>query len=119
MSKTSGQLDNERIRARNLITITDLTTCYYCKSTGLKEDQNYCPNCAFPQNGTQAEMQTYIRNVYHKKTLLATHKKAINKSRIILYLLAGANFIFGFVAGLFINATIYFLISCISCSIIY
>lgn len=113
MAKTSGQLEKERIRQKSQIIINDLTTCYYCKSTGLKETDIFCPNCAFPQRRTQAEMKKFIWNVNNKKKLLDDHKKAINKARNILYILAGLNLLAGILLGLILNVNIPILLSCI------
>jgi ribosomal protein L37E len=115
---TSGQLEIERRRQRSQITIDDLTTCYYCGSTGLKETDLFCPNCAFPQRGTQAQMKKFIWNVHNKKKLLEDQKKAINKARNILYILAGINLVFGTILGL-VKSDIPTLIVCVIAAGIY
>jgi hypothetical protein len=99
MAKTSGQLEKERIREKSQINISDLTVCYSCKSTGLVESDVYCPNCAFPQRGTQAEMKNFMRMITDKRNLLEGQKKAVNKARNILFVLAGLNFLFGIILG--------------------
>ncbi len=43
MEKTSGQIDRERRLKKSEINIKDLTICHYCKSTGLGEDDKFCP----------------------------------------------------------------------------
>ncbi|NTW33912.1 MAG: hypothetical protein HGB12_15070 [Bacteroidetes bacterium] len=119
MAITSGQREKERIRQRTQININDLTTCYYCKTTGLKENDNFCPNCSFPQKGSQAEMKNFIWNINNKQKLLVDQKKAINKARNILYILAGMNFVLGILLGLIINVNIQILIACIISGGIY
>jgi hypothetical protein len=103
MSKTSGQLELERLRKRKEITITDYSTCYFCKSTGLTENDKFCPNCAFPQRGTQADMQKYLALFKNKELILEEQKTAINKARNILFALAGLNLLFAILFGLVIN----------------
>jgi hypothetical protein len=113
MALTSGQIEKERIRQRTQIIINDPTTCYYCKTTGLKETDNFCPKCNFPQNGTQAEKKNFILNINNKQKLLADQKKAVNKARIVLYVLAGLNLLYGIVYCLVINESIPILMVCI------
>lgn len=119
MAKTSGQLEKERIRQKSQIIIHDLTTCYYCKSTGLKESDMFCPNCGFPQRGGQDKMKNFIWNIKNKKTLLEEHKKSVNKARNILYILAGLNLLFGLILGVFTGLNIAVLISCVIAAGIY
>ena len=119
MAKTSGQLEKERIRQKSQIIIHDLTTCYYCKSTGLKESDMFCPNCGFPQRGGQDKMKSFIWNIKNKKTLLEEQKKAVNKARNILYILAGLNLLFGLILGVFTGLDIPVLIGCVLAAGIY
>jgi len=113
MAKTSGQLEIERRKQSSQIIINDLTTCYYCQSTGLKENEKFCPNCAFPQNGTQTEMKKFKWNIQNKKKLLADQNKAINKARNILFILAGLNLLLGIFVGLIASVNVPILIGCI------
>jgi len=99
--------------------IKDKSVCFYCKSKGLKESEKYCPVCAFPQGGSQIEMKTFILNVKKKKELLEKKKKAINKARIILYVLAGLNLLIGLIIGLIISVNIPVLLSCGIGAVIY
>ncbi len=109
--------------AKRQIIITDPSVCYYCKSKGLKDTDKYCPNCGFPQRGTQAEMKMFIRDMNLKERLLFDKKNAIRKAQTILYVLAilnpalsfflylavdGASFII-FVSGI-IMGLIYFIL---------
>jgi hypothetical protein len=119
MTKTSGQLEIERRRIDSQIVIDDLSICYYCKSTGLKESDLYCPNCAFPNRGTQTQMKKFIWNVSNKKKLLAEQKKAIHKARNILYILAGINFLFGIIMGLAISIDFGILLAGVIGGVIY
>src|SRR5205814_3659332 len=74
-----------RSEARRQINITNPSVCYYCKSTGLVEEDKFCPNCGFPQRGSQPLMKKFIWNINNKHALLADQKKAINKARNILF----------------------------------
>lgn len=120
MAKTSGQIERERRLKRSQIVINDLTTCYFCKSVGLKEHDKFCPNCRFPQRGSQIEMKRFLGDVSKKKDLLADQQKAVRRARNILYFLGGFNLLFAFTAffpdqfdvatsiGGLIGAAIYF-----------
>lgn len=110
MEKTSGQLEVERISQRNLIVIEDMSTCHYCKSTGLKDEDKFCFNCGFPQGGTQEEMKMFIWRIKNKQQLLLDKKKSVKKATTILYILAGINFVFGIILGLIVEINIPILI---------
>jgi hypothetical protein len=99
MSKTSGQLERERRLKNSEIIINDYSVCHYCKSTGLDENVQFCPNCRFPQRGTQLDMKRFMVGVQKKKKLLEEQKKAIAKARNILFILAGINLVFGLILG--------------------
>jgi hypothetical protein len=101
--KTSGQLELERIRERNKITIADLSVCHHCKRTGLQEDETFCPNCGFPQRGAEAEQRRFIANFKVGKMQEENYVKAINKARIILFVLAGINLVLGALLGAVMN----------------
>ncbi len=116
---TSPQIENEIEQKKDETDIVDLTICYYCKSTGLNEEDKFCPNCRFPQNGTQREMKRFLVNVANKKQLLIDKKKSVKKARIILFILAGLNFVFGIVFGIVLNFNIQILIGSILGALIY
>jgi hypothetical protein len=103
MAKTSAQIRREKRLKKREIVITDYTVCHYCKSTGLNEADNFCPNCRFPQRGTQAEMGKFMGQIVLKKSALDDQKKAIKKARNILYILAGINLLYGLILGLIVN----------------
>lgn len=113
--KDNSQLEDENFQ----FIINDLSTCYYCKSKGLKETDKFCPVCAFPQGGTKTEMRTYILNIKKKEQLLEKKKAAIHKARILLYALAALNLIVGLVLGLFVSINIPVLIGCGIGTLIY
>jgi len=110
MTKTSGQLERERRLKNAEIVISDFTTCYYCKSTGLTEQDKYCPNCRFPQRGSQIEMKRFLHGIRTKKQLLKDQKKAIKKARNILFILAALNLLYGIILGVIVNFNLIILI---------
>lgn len=78
----------QKSEAKRQIVISNPSVCHYCKSTGLAEADKFCPNCGFPQRGSQAAMKKFIWNINNKHSLLADQKKAINKARNLLFGLA-------------------------------
>jgi ribosomal protein L37E len=119
MEKTSGQLELERIRQRNQIVIEDMSTCHYCKSTGLKAEDHFCYSCGFPQGGTQEEMKLFIWKIKNKEQLLIDKKKSVRKATNILFILAGLNLIIGIIMGLLVEVNILVLIASIVSAAIY
>jgi hypothetical protein len=93
------QTGRQRSEARRQIVISNPSVCYYCKSTGLTEADNFCPNCGFPQKGNQAQMKRFIWTINNKHTLLENQKKAVNKARYILFGLAGLFTLFSILLG--------------------
>ncbi len=110
MTKTSGQLERERRLKQSEIIIKDVTVCHYCNSTGLAEQIAFCPNCRFPQRGSQSEMKNFLLNITNKNQLLSEQKKAIEKARNILFILAAINFVVGILLGVVITFNIAMLI---------
>lgn len=119
MTKTSGQLEIERRKRMYQIDIEDLSICHYCKSTGLNETHSFCPNCAFPQRGTQEEMKSFIRKIHDKKMLVEEQKSSVKKARNILYILSGLNLLAGLVLGIFILKNTLVLLGGLLGAIIY
>ena len=119
MEKTSGQIDRERRLKKSEINIKDLTICHYCKSTGLGDDDKFCPNCGFPQRGSQIEMKRFLNRLRRKMELLADYKKSIKKARNILFILAAVNLLYGLIMGVFISVNMAVLISSIIVAAIY
>jgi hypothetical protein len=113
------QTGRQRSEARRQIVISNPSVCYYCKSTGLTESDNFCPNCGFPQKGNQASMKRFIWNVNNKHTLLDKHKKAINKARNILYGLSAICLVVGILVGVLTKSNISIIITNVIASGIY
>lgn len=79
------QTGRQRSEEKRTIVISDLSVCYYCKSQGISNENRTCPNCGFPQRGSQVEMKRFIWNINNKHILLDQHKKAIEQARNILF----------------------------------
>ncbi len=119
MAKTSAQIRREKRLKKSEIIITDYTTCHYYKSTDLNETDKFCPNCRFPQRGSQVEMKRFLISITKKNKLLTDKKKAIKKARNILFILAGINLLYGIGLGAIINFDIAILIGSIVAAGIY
>ena len=70
-------------------------TCFYCKSTGLKESDVFCSNCRFPQGGTLQQQKVFMVAIKRKKRAIEEKGKSIAKARNVLFILAAINVIFG------------------------
>jgi hypothetical protein len=79
----------EKLSDRKPIEIDDLATCYHCKTMGLNDTDQLCPNCGFPQKGTLMEMKEFIWDIEDKKNLVKEHESSIEKGRIVLFVIAG------------------------------
>ena len=60
MAQITGRQKSE---AKRMIVISNPSVCHYCKSKGLTESDKFCPNCGFPQRGSQALMKNFIWNI--------------------------------------------------------
>ena len=96
VKKTSGQLELERraekkrlLAEKNRIVITDFSVCYFCKTKGLTGADAFCPNCAFPQRGTEGEQKTYIGEHMIQKIRLEEMADAVIKARNMLFAISG------------------------------
>lgn len=103
MAKSAQRLQRERQRAiRNQVIITDPSKCYVCRTTGLSEKEKFCPNCGFPQQGTNNERKRFIWVLNNKKQVLEDHRKKIKKATNVLFVLGGIYVVFG---GIFVAAS--------------
>lgn len=117
--RTSGQLEVERLRQRNQIIIADLTVCHHCKRPELKADEVFCPNCGFPQKGSESDHRKFIATFNVNQRFQDDYKKSINKARNILFILAGLNLVAGLLMGVLIQTDIAMLISSVILAGIY
>jgi len=51
--------------------------CYVCESVGLTENDNFCPNCGFPQKGSQSEMKKFLLEKKGNRERIIKFKKRI------------------------------------------
>lgn len=58
----------------------------------------YCSNCNFPYNGTENERSAHIGRFISEKNILSESETSVKKSRNILYIIAGLNFLMFFIA---------------------
>jgi len=119
MHLTSGQLERQRHLQKHRIVINDLSICYHCKTTGLTEDITFCPNCGFPQRGSQVDMKIFMNNHRKKNQLLKEQKKAVKKARIMLYILSGFYLVSSIAVGLINELNLPILIGGLMSSGIY
>lgn len=86
----------QRSEARRTIVISNPSVCYYCKSSGLTHEDKLCPNCGFPQRGSQAAMKRFIWNVNNKHILLNDYANAMDKAAYILISISALSLIMAF-----------------------
>tara|TARA_B100000780_G_C21084623_1_gene436914 strand:- start:949 stop:1488 length:540 start_codon:yes stop_codon:yes gene_type:complete len=94
MANTTGN----RYRGGWQIIIKDRSICYHCKQEGLKPENKYCPNCGFPQNGTDQEQRKFIIDFRKKKSAIREAKTMVERGRNFLFIVAFLNFI-SFIGG--------------------
>lgn len=73
------------------------TNCGNCNAEISTE--KFCTRCGFPANGTDEEKTQYKGRVYNTKLSLKEAQEKIDKAKLIIYLLAGLEFIFAMVYG--------------------
>ena len=71
--------------------------CYVCK-TPMNADEVYCPECGYPEKGTDKEKaQFHARNAMQKNQHMDADQK-IKSARNVLYVIAGIILVFGFIS---------------------
>jgi hypothetical protein len=71
-------------------------TCEYCK-TPVKEPTPKCPSCGFPIGGTDVQKEIFYHQVEAQKGSLKDLQSKIYYARVMLWLVAGFTFLFGFI----------------------
>ena len=71
-------------------------TCSCCSGSA-KENDQFCPNCGYPLDGTETEQYNFIYNRNYKQTELEDLNKKIRSASTTLYVLAGLSFITGLI----------------------
>jgi hypothetical protein len=82
----------ERDRLRRMVVIHDISVCYHCKQKDLNAEEMFCPNCGFPQKGTQEEQRKFILEYRLKHSAIREGKKNITRARNYLFFVAFLNF---------------------------
>jgi hypothetical protein len=83
----------ERDAARRTVRITDPTVCFHCKRSGLLPDEKHCPDCGFPQGGTEEERWKFVVQKRRERSAREDQKAMIDKARLYLFVAAGLNMI--------------------------
>ena len=83
----------ERDKLRRIVVIRDKSICYHCKQKDLNTNEMFCPNCGFPQGGTQEEQRKFIMDFRLKNSAIREGKKMITRARNYLFFVAFLNFI--------------------------
>ena len=97
----------------------DLSICKYCNSTGLKTLDKFCFNCRFPVGANDRETKRYFYGIKLKKDRIEKKRKTIKKARIILFVLAAINFLYGIIMGMLMNTDGIVLIGSLIVACIY
>lgn len=71
----------------SVIEITRPHECYVCESVGLTENDKFCPNCGFPQNGSQSAMKKFLIEKNKNRELIIKFRKRINLASSFLNVL--------------------------------
>ncbi len=97
----------------------DSGTLYCSQCNALMEVQNvFCPECGFPENGTQEERSKFYAQKIMKKNEHMDADKKIKSARNVLFILSAIIFLFGIVTYL-IDEDIATLLTSVILSIIY
>lgn len=83
----------ERDALRRGVRITDPTVCFHCKRKDLDPKEKYCPDCGFPQGGTEQERWNFVIAKRKERSAREDQKGMIGKARMYLWIAAGLNMI--------------------------
>ncbi len=70
--------------------------CSKCQ-TALRENEIFCPQCGFPERGTEQEKSHFNLRIRRRKELLEEFQKKVNTGQVILYIIASLFFLSGVV----------------------
>jgi RNA polymerase subunit RPABC4/transcription elongation factor Spt4 len=74
-----------RDAARTRVVIADRTICHHCKRPGLPASKKFCPECGFPQGGTEAEQYRFIVGKRKQRSEIADNERMVSKARWFLF----------------------------------
>ncbi len=70
------------------------TICSKCKAT-LGGNDKFCNDCGFPERGTTQEKGIYDHRIKLKKNIITGANKKLKSVKILIYVIAGLNFLMG------------------------
>ena len=73
--------------------IADPSVCFQCKRPGLSTAEKHCPDCGFPQGGTDEERWKFVVQKRRERSAREDQKAMIDKARLYLFVAAGLNMI--------------------------
>lgn len=83
----------ERDEMRRRVVVRDRSVCHHCRRPGLTVDDVYCPDCGFPQQGSESEQRKFIVGKRKERSLQSDHAAMVQKARMYLLVAAGLNMI--------------------------
>lgn len=83
----------ERDELRRRIVVRDPTVCHHCSRKGLTPEDRFCPDCGFPQGGTELEQRQFMVRKRMERSKVADHEAMVKKARMYLLVAAGLNMI--------------------------
>lgn len=73
-----------------------LVSCEQCGNI-VEPTETFCNRCGFPQNGTQDQMDNFLRNQFMEKEKIEAAKKKIKNAKIMLGIVAGLQVLGGLI----------------------
>lgn len=73
--------------------------CENCQEVS-KDNPKFCPQCSFPNGGTEDEKRSFRLTVSSRKRLLSDAEDKIKGAKNIIYIIAGLTFLMGLYMGL-------------------
>src|SRR4051812_24990192 len=76
---------------RGKVKISNRSVCHLCKKDGIKPEEMFCPNCGFPQGGTETEQRKFLVERRSKRSEIKDSERLIRRGRNSLLAIAGLN----------------------------
>jgi RNA polymerase subunit RPABC4/transcription elongation factor Spt4 len=77
----------ERDEQRRRIVVLDRSVCQHCKRKGLTNEDKFCPDCGFPQQGAESEQRRFIVEKRRERSKAQENECMVKRAR---YYLQGA-----------------------------
>lgn len=81
----------ERDSQRTRVVISDRSVCHHCHRTGLTVDEAFCPDCGFPQGGTEKQQYAFIVKKRRIRSEIKDNENMLGYSRYMLWVAALVN----------------------------